>query len=184
MIEHDKIICKDFESEVYTFISGELSENRKIFWEKHLLNCGTCISELEDVQNIVSTVKENEYQDVDNETFGKMIETAAKKKRTWLQSIFSNPFYDEKKIFYGKAALAGALVTVAIIISFVSRQPNPVKNIPAELLDWDGGKVTAQINELKNTINILSEDDWDKQIMLINQNMKKLEKQSDKFSFN
>jgi hypothetical protein len=113
-----------------------------------------------------------------------MIETSVVRKN-WLQNIFeSRPRYNENKCFYGKAALVGALSIIAIIVSLISRQPVPIKNITNELLDWDGKKVIVQINELKNTFDIINEDSWDQQIIQLNKRIQNLEKKSDKVSFN
>ena len=113
-----------------------------------------------------------------------MIETVTAKKSRLQYFLKNRHNYDEKKSFYSKAALAGALATAAIIVSIITHQSIPVKNIPSNILDWEGTKVVSQIDDIKTRIQMIDEDKWDKEIFLLGQRVEKLEKESDKFSFN
>ena len=178
-----KAICKEFQAEIFLYLSDELSIERRMFWKKHLLTCSDCKSEMETLIKISDALKE-EAIDVGNLSFDKMIETATA-KRGWLQYFLKNRHnYDEKKSFYGKAALAGALATAAIIVSIITHQSIPVKNIPNNILDWEDTQVVSQIDDIKTRIQMIDDDKWDKEIYLLGQRVKKLEKKSDKFSFN
>lgn len=179
------VICQDFEHEMRLFITEELPAERIEFWKKHLLNCNECTVELKEELKVIAIIKEEVSVDLDDFSFNRMIDVAVSKRKSWVVNILGDRYnYAENKSFYGKAALVGLFATIAIIISLVTHQSIPVKNIPNDLLDWEGTKVISQINELKNTINLIHEDNWDKQIIMLDQRIRALEKEADKFSFN
>lgn len=178
-------ICRDFEHEMWLYLAAELPAERMEFWKKHLLECDDCTIELTEEIRITSKLKEKFSVDLDNSTFNRMIETAVSKRKSWIENIIGDRFvYAENKSFYGKAALIGAFATTAIIILLVTHQSIPVKEIPNNLLDWEGEKITYQIDDMKNRIQLIGEDKWGKEINLLDQRIEKLEKESDKFSFN
>jgi hypothetical protein len=181
------VLCQDFEHEMWLYITEELPSERMEFWKKHLLNCDECLLELNEELTATSAIKEEVSVDLDDSTFNRMIDKAVSKKINWVGNTLRNRFnYAENKSFYGKAALIGAFATTAMIVLLVTHQsiPDPVKNIPKDLLDWEGTKVISQIDDLNNRIQMINEDKWGKEIYLLDQRMEKLEKKSDKFSFN
>lgn len=185
MSNDEKIICKEFETEVYLYSDNDLSENRKEYWKQHIAECKTCSFLLNDVDFIVKMAKDELTEDILDSKIEKMIEKAVQQKRDRIaQWIFPQATVKEKYAFSLKLAVVGVLATIAVIISLTTQRPNTIKTISNELLDWEGQKITLQINELKNTINMIREDNWDKQILMLDQRMKVLEKESDKYSFN
>ncbi|MCX6169532.1 MAG: zf-HC2 domain-containing protein [Ignavibacteriales bacterium] len=179
-----KVICKEFQKEVFLYLNNELSIERLAFWKEHLLTCSDCTFELKSVIQLADTLSEKTLVDVENSTFNKMIEKAIIKK-TWLHYVFgSRRRFDMNRSFYGKAALAGVLATAAIIISIITHQSIPVKTIPKNLLDWEGTNFSSQIDDIKTRMQMIDEDKWDKEIILLDQRLDNLEKGSDKFSFN
>jgi hypothetical protein len=184
MNNDEKIFCKEFQNEVFLYLNNELPIERFAFWQNHLSKCGDCSFEMKSALLISETFKEKSLVDVENSTFNKMIEKTII-RRNWLYSIFENRHhYKERKSFYGKAALAGVLATAAIIISIITHQSIPVKNIPNNLLDWEGTNFISQIDDIKTRIQMIDGVKWDQEIQLIDQKVEKLEKRSNKFSFN
>ncbi|OGV27251.1 MAG: hypothetical protein A3J84_09235 [Ignavibacteria bacterium RIFOXYA2_FULL_37_17] len=185
MNNNEKTICKDFESEVYFYIDNELPADRSVFWKDHLSNCATCRSLLEEINVIVAAAGENISEDILDSKYDKMIENAVRQKKFSLsQLLFPAGSFREKYSVSLKIAVVGMLAIIAFVVSLTTQRPNTVKTISRELLDWEGKKVNSQINEIKNTINLIHEDNWDKQMIMLNQRIKLLEKESDKFSFN
>jgi hypothetical protein len=187
MINAKNVICQDFENEMWLYITEELPKERMGFWKAHLLSCDKCTLDLQDELTVTSIVKKETTVDLNDSLFDEMINATVLKKKNWIGNIIRYRFnYAENKSVFGKAALIGVFATTAIIVLLITHQsiPIPVKSIPKDILDWEGTKVTAQINELKKTINMIHEDNWDQQMMMFDQRMKALEKASDKFSFN
>jgi hypothetical protein len=184
MNNDEKVTCKEFQTEVFLYAKNDLPADKMAFWKDHLANCSECASEMNFVVKLNGVLKEKTLVDIEDSIFDKMIEKAAL-KRNRFQNIFQSGLrYNENKSFYGKAALAGVLATAAIVISVITHQSIPVKNIPNNILDWEGTKITSQIDDLKTRIQMIGEDKWDKEILQIDQRLEKLEKRSDKFSFN
>ncbi len=177
-------VCQDFEHEMWLYLAAELPAERMEFWKKHLLECDDCTLELKEKIRVISNIKEKIAVDLDDSSFARMIDAAVSKRKSWMENILGDRFiYTENKSFYGKAALIGAFATTAIIILLVTHQSIPVNKIPNHLLDWEGKKITYQIDEMKNRIQLIGDDKWGKEINLLDQRIEKLEKESDKFSF-
>ncbi|PKL84300.1 MAG: hypothetical protein CVV24_00380 [Ignavibacteriae bacterium HGW-Ignavibacteriae-3] len=180
-----KAVCLDFENEMWLFISKELPVEQMDFWKNHLSECDLCMCEMEAEMKIISDLKKETLVDIDDESFKRMINSASRKRKFELKNIFGtgNTSRHSKNI-YGKAAFTGALAVIAIIISLITHQPVPVEKIPEKILDWNGAEIATQINQIKNQINILSGDKWDREILFIDKKIQKMEKESDEFSFN
>ena len=185
MNSNEKMICVDFENEVYLYMDNELPADRSVFWKDHLSNCEACRLLLEEINVIVAATRESASEDVLDLKYDKMIENAVRQKKINLsQWLFPAGSFREKYSVSLKIAVVGMLAVIAFVISLTTQRPNTVKAISKELLDWEGKKVTSQINEIKNTIDLIHEDNWDKQIIMLDQRMKILEKEADKYSFN
>ncbi|MBI5730813.1 MAG: zf-HC2 domain-containing protein [Ignavibacteriales bacterium] len=185
MNNDEKMICKEFEREVYLYLDNDLSTDRKKYWRQHITSCKTCSSLISDVEIVIKNAHVELTEDLLDAKFDKMVEQAIQKKRFKIAEwLFPQGTAKEKYIFSLKLTVVGVLAAIAVVISLTSNQPNAVKTISNELLDWEGNKITSQINEIKNTMNLIHEDNWDKQIIMLDERMKVLEKESDKFSFN
>jgi hypothetical protein len=185
MSNDEKMICQEFEREVYLYLDDDLSAERKEYWKQHIDGCKTCSSLLSDIEIVVKNAHEELAEDLLDSKFEKMVEKAVQKKRFKIAEwLFPQGTAKEKYAFSLKLAVVGVLAAIAVVISLTTQRPNTLKTISNEFLDWEGTKVNSQINELKNTINMIHEDNWDKQMILMDQRMKILEKESDKFSFN
>lgn len=179
------MICKEFEREVYLYLCNDLSTDRKEYWIQHIAVCKTCTSLISDVGTVLDQASLELTEDILDAKFETMIENAVQKKRFKITEwLFPQGTVKEKFAFSLKLAVVGVLAAIAVVISLSTNQPNTVKTISNELLDWEGKEVITQINEIKNTINLIHEDNWDKQMIMLDQRMKTLEKESDKFSFN
>ena len=185
MINDESMICNEFEKEVYLYLDNDLSTDRKEYWKQHITSCKTCSSLIGELEIILDQARVELTEDLPEAKFDTIIENAVQKKKFKIAEwLFPQGTAKEKYAFSVKLAVVGVLAAIAIIISLTNQQPNTVKTISNELLDWEGKEVTSQINEIKNTINMIHEDNWDKQMIMLDQRMKALENKSDKFSFN
>ena len=185
MSNDENMICKEFEREVYLYLGNDLSAERKEHWKQHVANCKICSSLISEIEIVLDQAREELVENLPDAKFKTMIENAVQKKRFKIvEWFFPQGTVKEKFAFSLKLAVVGILATIAVIISLTTNQPNTVKRISNELLDWEGKKVITQINEIKNTINLIHEDEWDKRIMILDNKMQSLEKNADKYSFN
>lgn len=177
-------ICKEFNAELFLYIDNELPKEKMEFYRTHLSYCAECRLNLNEVNLISSIASEEICGDVLDAKFDKMIERATAKSKISIKSFFF-PARDSQTGF-GMAfrVLAVAAVTViAILFSLSTKQPNPVKNISKDLLDWDGDKIDAQIYELSKGIMKVENTQWENNIQLIDRELKNLEKVSDEKTF-
>ena len=185
MINEGKIICNEFEMELYLYTDNDLSADRKEFLKKHISNCETCANLLKNTEIVLNQASAELTEDLPDAKYDTIIERVVQKKKNKIvEWFFPQRIIKEKYALSIKLAVVGTLAAIAVIISLTTQKPNTVKTISNELLDWEGKKITSQINEIKNSINMIHEDNWDKQILMLDQRMKVLENESDKFSFN
>ena len=157
-----KMICEEFEKEVFLFQEGSLPEERIELIEHHLGFCRSCQAVYKDLTDVIAAYENLAKEDVDENRFNYMIRKSMgseilpgknAKKRKSLVEMFG--FY---KLSFGGAAVVAAMIL--IIISFL-RETNIESKIPYELLDWNGDKIESKIEEIENQIISLKSDEWD-----------------------
>jgi hypothetical protein len=185
MIDDGNITCKAFEAEALLFIDKDLQLERIEFWNDHLNNCSECKEYFSKIESVLNISEEELREELLDTKYNRMIERAVNQNRSKLfEWLFPKESEKGKIAIALKIAVVSALTVFAIIISLMTNKPNPIKTVSNDFLDWEGAKVNRQISEVKDKIDVMSKSDWDKQVILIDKRIKKLEKESDKFSFN
>ena len=185
MTNDEKNICCEFEAKVLLYSDNDLSIERKEFWKEHLENCTRCSNRLNEMDHLSKHSQEVLIEDILDAKFDRMIEAAVNQKRSKLFNLFFPQQNEKRKIALAlKVSVVSVLTVMAIVISLITNRPNSVKSISNDLLDWEGTKVNMQINDIKAKIDLMNDNNWEKQMMLLDQNIKRLEIKSDKFSFN
>ena len=180
----DKTLCKIFENNLLLFIDRELPVNSFKELNLHVHECKDCSRLLNDTIDIIYTGK-NIQMDLEDELWEKMIAKSVHKGRrnySFNEIILGDK--KEKSIFYWKIAFASVLVFASITISLLTSRANPVKQVSRELLDWEGSRIEAELNTVNQSIDQLYKEDWNTKVNEIDQGLDRLEKQTDKFSFN
>lgn len=170
-----KIICEEFEREVFLFWGGELSNERMKLLKHHLEGCNSCKSVLEGFISVTTTYDGLPPEDVDESVFIKIMNKATKsasvpeigqkkyfQNRRSLVEMFG--FY---RLTFGGAAVAAAIIL--IIISFL-RVPDIEKRLPTVVLDWHDDLTSGKIEQIENQILSLKSDEWD--IYIVRKNKK------------
>lgn len=185
MISDGNNICIEFETEAFLYAGKELPDEKIKFWNEHLQNCSSCKRLISEIESVSRISKEELTDDILDAKFDCMIDNAVKRGRSkFFEWLFPAGNEKGKLSVALKIAVVSGLTVLAIVVSLITNRPNPVKTVSNDLLDWEGKKVDMQISDVKTKLDVMSEDDWDKQIMLLDKRIKKLEKESDKFSFN
>ncbi len=183
MQNSNKVICEIFEMEMWLYIDKALTDEKMDFWRSHLRQCNTCKEKLGQAEELVLNASENLLVEMDNKQFDEMISVAIrKKKKNYIARLFERK--KKKFIAVGKIVFASTLVIAAVLISLLSDKPNSVKSIGKEILEWEGGSIKAEIEKISNRINMIDQNDWARQMIMIDQKIKSIEKNTDKFSFN
>lgn len=179
MIEQKDLICKDFENEIWHFAEQNLPKERIEFWNHHIQNCPKCSLLLKDEFALLETCKEKLSEDVLDSKFEMMINRAVMPDRKF--SFGRLRKRREELSIRTKVGLISGLAVVAIVISLITPRQNPVKAVSNELLDWEGTKISSQIEDIEDKIEIINNDEWSNQLKVIDEQLQLLEKRADKF---
>lgn len=162
MHQENKGLCKQFENEVWLYLSEEIDAERRMLWNKHLAECPVCSALLSSNSRISALYKENMSEDLLDSSFDRIIEKAAA-KRTLPEKVkyFFAGF--GKSFVFGKVIFGSALVTASLIILLFSQRPNPVKQIVEQVSNWEDSTVTSAIEKVSGSILSLSMPSGDKE---------------------
>lgn len=156
MQQKNKDLCALFEIEVWLYISGELSAERKKAWDLHLEQCHECSALFKGNKELSAFYSENMTEDMLDSVFEKAIEKAGSKLS--LFDWFKYRFADFSRSFaFGKIILGSALVSAALIIMFLSQRPNPVNRIADNISKWDDTSFNAKVEEISKSILSLNQ---------------------------
>ena len=179
MDETNKKVCKKFETDIWLFIEGSISEKEKTFWQAHLSSCSKCSNELNGIKELLSIYESLPEENLPNNSFNKMIKIAASDENNVLQEALRPSFKKTRSLsemfgFY-KLAFGGTILAAAIILIFITffrdpKIPEIEKQVPRELLAWDFPGFSNQLTSAENQILSLKTDEWD--IYIIRKNNK------------
>ncbi|MFH1197961.1 MAG: hypothetical protein V1720_19825 [bacterium] len=160
MSANDKII-EEFEKEMWLYPDGDLSNERTNYWSEQLKSSPFLREMFENSKSALEKYNAS-LEDIDDSSFQKMINTAARKhsllKGIRNLSLFKKP--DNEKSFTLKIVFSGAVAAASILILLFSNKPNPVKDVGNTLLDWEGSDINRKISSVQTSINILENDRW------------------------
>lgn len=188
MQSNGKLLCKIFDQEIFLYIDNALPVERKELLREHLKSCENCKKLLLDTENILSISGDITSSDLSDDIFETMIKNTVQKKQNgyWNNFILIEKSRKEKFIHFGKISFASALVIIAVVVSLLSDKPNTIKSVGKDILDWEGEKISSQIDDIKKGIEFIQSQNmntWDSETDLINRHLEKLEKESDPYSF-
>lgn len=179
MSDRKDLICKDFENEIWLFTERSLPHERIEFWNHHIQNCSKCSLHMKNELALLETCREELSEDMLDSKFDMMINRAIKPSRKF--SIKQIWIKREAFSIKTKFAMISGLAVVAIVVSLITPRQNPVKAVSSELLDWEGAKINSQIDNVKERIEIINNDEWSNQLKNIDERLQLLESQADKF---
>ena len=176
--------CKNFEIDLWLYLDNELPGEKMEYWRSHLKSCADCANLLKENERLFSEIDETAI-DIEDEKFEMMIEHSVSKRRFFLSKIFSSFIINgsSKASLAWRVALTSVLVVAAIIISLNSRQPNAIKSVGRDLLDWDSKTINIELSRLRDQISNINQDKWGKEVMDIDTRIDLLEQHSDPLSF-
>jgi len=179
MTDYKDLICKDFENEIWLYMERSLPQERMEFLDKHVELCSKCSTLIRSEKNLLETCKDELAEDILDSKFDMMISMAVKPKiKLSLKQI---RYYKKEYSIKTKFAVISGLAVLAIVVSLITPKQNPVKTVSSELLDWEGTKIDSQIDNVKERIEIINNDEWSNQLKIIDERLQLLEKQTDKF---
>jgi hypothetical protein len=177
MDDTNKKLCKEFESEMWLFLDHSLEEERKKFWQNHLVSCSDCNSLLKTSTETIEQYNRVPLDDLADGSFKKIINTITAdmgRNEHLVMRIKRNRTLFEIFGFY-KLTFGGALVAAAIIFLFITfindpKIPEIKKVIPKQILAWNDEQTADRLQKVGDQIYSLKTDDWD--IYFIRKNKK------------
>jgi len=177
MDDTNKKLCKEFENEMWLFIDHSLEEERKKFWQNHLVSCSDCSSLLKISSLTIEQYNQVPLDDLADSSYKKIINTiTADNERT--EHIFM-PIKGNRSLFenfgFYKLTFGGALVAAAIIfliITFINdpKIPEIKTELPKQILAWNDKQTSDRLKKVGDQIYSLKTDEWD--IYFIRKNKK------------
>jgi hypothetical protein len=177
MDDTNKKLCEAFESEMWLFIDHSLEEERKKFWQNHLVSCSDCSSLLKTSTETIEQYNRLPLNDLPDDSYEKIINTiTTDNERTehLVMPIKGNRSLFEIFGFY-KLTFGGAFVAAAIIfliITFINdpKIPEIKEVIPKQILAWNDNQTADRLQKVGDQIYSLKTDEWD--IYLVRKNKK------------
>ena len=177
MDDTNKKLCKEFESEMWLFLDHSMEEERKKFWQNHLVSCSECSSLLKISSETMEQYNRVPLDDLQDKSFAKIIECATadvNEKGYKVEQIKRNRSLFEIFGFY-KLTFGGALVAAAIIFLFITfindpKVPEIKKVIQKQMLAWNDKQTADRLEKVSDQIYSLKTDEWD--IYFIRKNKK------------
>ena len=181
---------EEFETEIWLYLEGSISEERKTFWEERFVEFPELKDEFDLTLKTLNLYNDLTEDDVLDSKFETMVEKSTGKK----ESLFANLFKGDDRTL--KLVFGGTLAAASLVILLLSNKPNPVKNISGDLLDWNSEKINTQISDIGKSLlfmkdkearqyfqNKLASDKWTRDIYNINRSIQKMKNEMKESSF-
>ena len=164
----NKKLCKEFEREMWLFIDHSLEEERKKFWQDHLVSCSDCSLLLKISSETIEQYNRVPLDDVSDSSYKNIIYTITAdmgRNEHLVMPIKRNRTLFEIFGFY-KLTLGGALVAAAIIFLFVTfindpKIPEIKTKLPNQILAWNDKQTADRLEKVGDQIYSLKTDEWD-----------------------
>ncbi len=194
-----KELLELFETEMWLYIDNSLPEDRVKFWEEKISEHAELKAMLDETNKVLKIYDGYSEAEISSQYYNKVIEKTVSQKSfsekiKTLFGIEKNETSSENGIL--KIAFGSTLVIASIIIFMVSKTSNPVKNISAELLEWNPVEITGQIRDAQTTFSFIkneeakkyviekiSNDEWSGDVYQIGSKIKQLNKEIDENKF-
>lgn len=131
MLFKNRIICEEFEKEMWRYLDGTLNNEESVFWEKHLSSCPVCTSALSEMQKSLSIYETLPLEDIEDKKFDLMVEKAVKKSRFFSKlsgvlntgSLFKYSSGRRLSFSVSRAALSTIAFAAIVMIMFIIYRP-------------------------------------------------------------
>jgi hypothetical protein len=155
---------------MWLYLDESLPKDKLGRWKEHLFTCNKCSTDLKTAKDTIALYENVPMEDVDNQTYKMMINTATATLLASTSNCMSKYTSRGRSLsemfgFY-KLAFGGGFLAAAILLIFITFFNNPkipiiTKQIPQEFLQWDGPSLSDRTPALGDGIISLKTDDWD-----------------------
>ncbi len=158
-------LTERFELEIWLYLDGSLTKDEMNFWDDK-------INEHSEIKNIYTETiaaldhyKKISEDYLPDSEFEEMLSEAAKRKSKFSLSNQFNLFIDmffSNKFVPVKVAVLAVFSVSALLILLNTEKPNAVQKISNDVLSWQGNSISEELNQVDNSIQTLSMEEWEK----------------------
>ena len=161
--------CSQFSNDIWYYIDGSLSIEKKELLKEHLASCSTCSAELKTAQDSIRLYETLPLEDIDEKTYKTIVRNVTAKFASPNSSLsqFSTSGRSLSEMFgFYKLAFGGGLLAAALLLIFITffnntKLPEIETKISEELLAWDFPGFNTEPATGQNQIVKLKTEDWD-----------------------
>jgi hypothetical protein len=189
MLSDKSKVIELFEHEVWLYLDNDLEDDRMEFWENQISSNAELQKILNETKQLLNIYNAEMLESLDEPVFEKIVSNVTKPSLfSKMKSIFGSE--GEFGISLPKIALVTTLALASLIMLIMNDKPNQVKTISNELLDWDAGSITQQMDDIQTGLSMVEKDnysrylmlkiqnqEWDKNIYSISKDLEKLKKE-------
>lgn len=161
MYNNNKRIAEEFERELWSYLDGDLPDERMKYWAEQISSSGEIRSIYEETKAALKAYNES-CVELDAEHFNSFVERAVQTRNIFksILDIFSLKKKDNERSLTQKMIFSGAVAAVSVIILLFSNKPNPIKDAGGTVLDWDDDVIGQKINNINTGLNLINDDRW------------------------
>lgn len=171
--------CEQFRNEMWLYIDGSLSKDKRELRAQHLSDCSGCTTRLTTAQDTITLYEKVPLDDIDDKTYKTILHNATASPVSSADNNISHFTARSRSLseifgFY-KLAFGGGLLAAAILLVFITFFNNPglpeiETKISEEFLAWDFPGFKTKTANRQNQIVKLKTDGWD--IYIVRKNSK------------
>ncbi|MBI9070840.1 MAG: hypothetical protein JEY94_04540 [Melioribacteraceae bacterium] len=192
MLSENKFLIEEFENEIWLYLDKNLDDERMLYWKDKIENNDEIKTIYDEINSTLNSYSQLETETISEIKFSSMIQKTIEIDNKsiinrfvqWLKGI------NIVGLNFPKLALSGSLALVAFLIILFSNKPSPLKEISADLLDWDAPQLTSKMEkttydfayiknkELENyLLERIQNDPWKRSYHNIKSSMSRIEKE-------
>ncbi|PKL90022.1 MAG: hypothetical protein CVV23_01395 [Ignavibacteriae bacterium HGW-Ignavibacteriae-2] len=197
MQSENSMLAKQFETEIWLYIDGDLKPEKIKFWDDQMESNPQLRRIFEETKELLKIYDSETLHDIDDPAFEKMLTAATRKGKRKFGGSFFNLIYtgdnNGSGVNFSKIAFVSLIMIASIVILLLSEKPNSVKTISNELLDWEAETISSQINQIETGLSIIEDekleqymlykrtgDVWSVHVKSIRNDIEKLIKETDR----
>ncbi|MBN1300127.1 MAG: hypothetical protein JW995_02840 [Melioribacteraceae bacterium] len=179
------------ERDIWRYIDGTMSEAEKKEWDDKIKSVDELQKLYKETIEVINIYSAGVMHEITDPEFKRMIRTATRKHYrfgNFLSGIFNQfKIENESGINVSKIAFGSLLAVAALAVLLFSGKPNQVKKLSSDLFDWEPQSISSNIQEIENGISVMEnenmreyiqynliEDEWGKDLFMIEKDIEKL----------
>ena len=165
---NNKFYLNEFEKEIWLYLDGTISPERKEFWNDKMREIPELRSFYKETVEALALYDQHSKLELSEEELDKMLGNSVRsgiweKLRLLIQPLFGVRGEEPN---LAKLAFGAVITAAAVVVLLLSNKPNTVKTLSNELLNWDDSELATDIQSIDTKIKYIENDDAREYILL------------------